>query len=307
MDVYDDSPTLVTTWLTIMPKISILIFLLQLLIGIDVYLNLFSIGISQTLAHSASFSSAAAAAAEDSFNLSGTTFEPLLNLLFNSLINILNKLQITPSLMFSTGGVTEINLSIPAETSTANLNNLNSIFPSVNILTNLLLLSSLLSLIIGAIVGLSQVRIKRLLAYSTINHVGFILLALSVFSNSSIEAFIFYIIQYTITNLNIFLIILALSYIINNSIDISYYINGLDNEKIKNFNYNNTLLPLDTVENKKIIKINISDIEYINSLKGLFYKNPILSLSFSICLFSFAGVTRGTLAILFIFIKKFFA
>lgn len=37
-------------------------------------------------------------------------------------------------------------------------------------------------------------------------------------------------------------------------------------------------------------KINISDIEYINSLKGLFYKNPILSLSLAICLFSFAGV-----------------
>ena len=36
-DVYDDSPTLVTAWLTIMPKISILIFLLQLLIGIDFY------------------------------------------------------------------------------------------------------------------------------------------------------------------------------------------------------------------------------------------------------------------------------
>ena len=40
VDVYNDSPTLITIWLTIMPKISILIFLLQLLIGIDVYLNL---------------------------------------------------------------------------------------------------------------------------------------------------------------------------------------------------------------------------------------------------------------------------
>ena len=27
-DVYDDSPTIITIWLTIMPKISILIFLL---------------------------------------------------------------------------------------------------------------------------------------------------------------------------------------------------------------------------------------------------------------------------------------
>ena len=30
MDVYDDSPTLVTIWLTIMPKISILILFLEL-------------------------------------------------------------------------------------------------------------------------------------------------------------------------------------------------------------------------------------------------------------------------------------
>ena len=40
-------------------------------------------------------------------------------------------------------------------------------------------MSSLLSLIIGTVVGLTQFRIKRLLAYSTISHVGFILLSLS--------------------------------------------------------------------------------------------------------------------------------
>ena len=134
---------------------------------------------------------------------------------------------------------------------------------TINVLTNLLLLSSFLSLIIGSIVGLSQIRIKRLLAYSTINHIGFLLLALSVFSNSSIEAFIFYIIQYTLTNLNIFLIILAFSYI--------YKIKVLSKTTQK-------------------IELNISDLEYISSFKGLFFKNPLLSLSFSICLFSFAGV-----------------
>ena len=30
MDVYDDSPTIVTIWITIMPKISILMFLLEI-------------------------------------------------------------------------------------------------------------------------------------------------------------------------------------------------------------------------------------------------------------------------------------
>ena len=59
-----------------------------------------------------------------------------------------------------------------------------------------LLVSSFLSLIIGTVVGLTQFRIKRLLAYSTISHLGFILLALSVSTQSveSTQAFIFYLI-----------------------------------------------------------------------------------------------------------------
>src|SRR5215470_14830080 len=63
---------------------------------------------------------------------------------------------------------------------------------------NNLVLSSLLSLIIGTVLGLTQFRIKRLYAYSTISHLGFMLLALSVNSIESIESFIFYIIQYSI-------------------------------------------------------------------------------------------------------------
>ncbi len=59
-----------------------------------------------------------------------------------------------------------------------------------------LLVSSLLSLIIGTVVGLTQFRIKRLFAYSTISHIGFILLALSINSIESIQAFIFYLMQY---------------------------------------------------------------------------------------------------------------
>src|SRR6266404_4521415 len=81
---------------------------------------------------------------------------------------------------------------------------------------NLLLISSLLSLLIGTILGLAQSKLKRLLAYSTISHVGFILLALAINSEQSIEALIFYIIQYTITNLNTFLIIILFGYIIKN-------------------------------------------------------------------------------------------
>ena len=70
-----------------------------------------------------------------------------------------------------------------------------------------LLVSSLLSLIIGTILGLNQSRIKRLYAYSTISHVGFILLALSTNTLESIQAFIFYLMQYSISNLNAFFFI----------------------------------------------------------------------------------------------------
>ena len=118
-------------------------------------------------------------------------------------------------------------------------------------LKNLFLISSLLSLIIGSVVGLAQSKIKRLLAYSTISHVGFILLALAINTEQAIDSFLFYIIQYSITNLNTFLILIGLGY---------------------------------------VLKTGYNDVKYITELKGLFFNNPLLSLSLTICLFSMAGV-----------------
>jgi NADH-ubiquinone oxidoreductase chain 2 len=128
-----------------------------------------------------------------------------------------------------------------------------------------LLLSSLLSLIIGTILGLTQFRIKRLYAYSTISHLGFLLLALSINSIESIESFIFYIIQYSLSNLNAFIILIAIGYSL-------YYYND------KNINHNN------------LIDKNNSPIQLISQLRGYFYINSILALSLAITLFSFAGI-----------------
>jgi len=191
-DVYDEVPTIVTIWLTILPKLAILTLLLEL------FNNIYWPGI----------------------------------------------------------GVYSITI----------LNNISStaIIPN-NILKNILLISSLLSLIIGSILGLSQIKIKRLLAYSTISHIGFILLALAINTEQSIDSFIFYIIQYTLTNLNIFLIILALSYKSENNI----------NWITTNTNNNNN---------------NNNDINYIYQFKGLFNNNPLLCISLAICLFSMAGI-----------------
>jgi NADH-ubiquinone oxidoreductase chain 2 len=141
----------------------------------------------------------------------------------------------------------------------------NSLFNFQFSWTSSLLVSSLLSLIIGTIVGLTQFRIKRLFAYSTITHVGFILLALSINSIESIQAFIFYLMQYSISNLNAFIILISIGY------SLYYYINE---EK----------------EYKQLADKNNSPIQLISQIKGYFYINPILALSLSVTIFSFVGI-----------------
>ena len=191
-DVYDETPTIVTIWLTIMPKISILILLLEIYTIVIIALSVPSFWQGQEYIY----------------------------------LDILNY--------------------------SANL-------LSINIVKNILLISSIFSLIIGTVVGLAQIKIKRLLAYSTISHIGFMLLAIAINTEQSIDSFLFYLIQYIITNLNIFFILLAISYIKYN-----------DKINLKN--------------------LEIIDIKYIKDLQGLFSMNPLLSLTFSISLFSMAGI-----------------
>ena len=182
-DVYDGVPTIVTTWLATMPKISIFIFILELQTGVQ-----------------GNFESLSFMAADGSFNF----------------------------------------------------------------WKNLLLGASLFSLVIGTVLGLSQYRVKRLLAYSTISHVGFLLLGVAINSQESVEAFLFYLVQYSITNLDVFFIMLAFGYILKNSISEK----SVGVERGKNF----------------------EDVELLDELGGQFIKNPLLSFSFAVCLFSMAGI-----------------
>ena len=131
--------------------------------------------------------------------------------------------------------------------------------------TFLLLMSSLFSLVIGTVVGLTQFRIKRLLAYSAISHVGFMLLALGISSVESTQALIFYLTQYIISNVNVFFIIIAIGY--------SLYCYTSENK-----------------EHEQLLDKNNSPIQLINQLKGYFYINPFLALSLAITIFSFAGI-----------------
>ena len=131
---------------------------------------------------------------------------------------------------------------------------------------NVLLLSSLFSLIIGSILGLTQFRIKRLLAYSTISHVGFILLALSINSPESIQSYIFYILQYSLSNLNAFIILVTIGF--------TFYLYVYKEKESQ----------------KELMDQNNSPVQLISQIKGYFYINPFIAISLSITLFSFVGI-----------------
>lgn len=147
-----------------------------------------------------------------------------------------------------------------------------------------MLFSSLLSLVIGTVVGLTQSRIKRLFAFSTISHVGFILLGLSIHTVESTQAFMFYLIQYSISNLNAFMLIITIGYslycYVNNEQSTENVEKQSTKQESKNSNENNS----------NLTDVNNSPIQLIDQLKGYYYINPILSLSLGITLFSFAGI-----------------
>lgn len=75
----------------------------------------------------------------------------------------------------------------------------------------MLLVMAMLSLAIGNIVAIAQTNIKRMLAYSTIGHVGFILLGFVAGSNAGVEAALFYTIVYVLTAAAAFGIIILMS------------------------------------------------------------------------------------------------
>ena len=255
-DVYDGTPTIVTTWLTIIPKIAILFILLELQIKLG-------------------YSPPATATQE----------------------------ELDPSLVFGLlGSSTQLTVeggilsSAPAEQAVKP----GYLLGGVEIKT-LLLISATLSLIIGSLLGLAQIKIKRLLAYSTISHLGFILLALAVNTEQSIDSFIFYIIQYTITNLNIFLIILGLTYCLS-----TYYFPSLATNTLYHPTTANAYLHKEEcssysssyavgagsfgAEGESCGSFGNKDISLISEFKGLFFSNPLLSISLAVSLFSMAGI-----------------
>jgi NADH-quinone oxidoreductase subunit N len=76
---------------------------------------------------------------------------------------------------------------------------------------DMLILLSVLSLLIGNVVAIAQTNIKRMLAYSAISHMGFVLLGLIGSDQQGIAAALFYILVYALMAAGAFGIIVVLS------------------------------------------------------------------------------------------------
>jgi len=112
---------------------------------------------------------------------------------------------------------------------------------------SILIFMSLASMILGAVAAIGQTNIKRLIAYSSIGHIGFALAGISTGTTGGYSSTITYISIYVVMNLGIFSCIFFM---------------------------------------KKEGKF----CENINDLSGISKKQPLLSLSLLIILFSLAGI-----------------
>ena len=66
---------------------------------------------------------------------------------------------------------------------------------------------AILSMLLGNFVAIWQNNVKRMLAYSSIGHTGFMMMALFIFSTSGFKAIIFYMTIYVIMNMAAFMFV----------------------------------------------------------------------------------------------------
>lgn len=94
---------------------------------------------------------------------------------------------------------------------------------------NLLAIVSVLTMTVGNVLALVQKNIKRMLAYSSIAHAGYILIGVVAVSQLGMTGVVFYLIAYLITNLAAFGIVMTFSRVVGSD-EISAY-SGLSRRK----------------------------------------------------------------------------
>jgi NADH-quinone oxidoreductase subunit N len=88
----------------------------------------------------------------------------------------------------------------------------NTLLPLMGDWQPMLVLLAVLSLVVGNVTAIAQTNVKRMLAYSAIAQMGFVMLGmLSVFDDHAFSASVFYVITYVLTTLGTFGLLMALS------------------------------------------------------------------------------------------------
>ncbi|KTE31844.1 MULTISPECIES: NADH-quinone oxidoreductase subunit NuoN [unclassified Sphingopyxis] len=82
--------------------------------------------------------------------------------------------------------------------------------PAVGAWQQIVIFLALASIILGAVGAIGQKNIKRLLAYSSINNVGFMLIGLAAGTQLGVQAVLTYLLVYVVTTLGAFLVVLQL-------------------------------------------------------------------------------------------------
>ncbi len=82
--------------------------------------------------------------------------------------------------------------------------------PAIGAWQQIIIFLALASIILGAVGAIGQKNIKRLLAYSSINNVGFMLIGLAAGTQQGVEGVLTYLLVYVVTTLGAFLVVLQL-------------------------------------------------------------------------------------------------
>jgi len=95
---------------------------------------------------------------------------------------------------------------------------------------SVVLFSSAISMVIGSFAALSQKKIKRMLAFSSVGHIGYILMGACTGSIEGMQSMLLYLVTYVITTICLFSILLAL----RNSFGSIHYIHDFSGLAYKN-------------------------------------------------------------------------
>jgi len=88
--------------------------------------------------------------------------------------------------------------------------------------TDLFVVLSLVTMTVGNLAALLQSNLKRMLAYSSIAHVGYMLMGLAAASASGLSSVIFYLLVYAFTNIGAFVVIVVMARYVEGE-DLSQY------------------------------------------------------------------------------------